>query len=171
MRIEERNFKRLQQFSHGTEDFVDWSMEFKTVLGTRCPEITVIMEAAEIADDIIDSSSEALRRNGVGDVIDEIDFARRNAELYDVLFLLTSGEARLAVKGVESRDGVMAWQKVHKHFSRRTLTTALRLHREAMHPETEKDITRLAGAIVRWEGVWRRMEKESGVTGAGIPDL
>ena len=58
--------------------------------------------------------------------------------MYDVLYVLTQGEARLVVKAVENRDGVVAWQKLYRYFNRKTLTTALRMHREVMHPEVEK---------------------------------
>ena len=92
----------------------------------------------------------------------EIGYEDRNGELYDILYMLTHGEARLVIKAVENRDGIVAWQKISKKFNRKTLTRSLRMHKEVMHPKVEKDVTKLNEALMRWEEKWREMEKESG---------
>ena len=170
-RIEEKHFKRLDKFSHGTVEYQEWALEFKTLLGTRNRSMVDALVVAEKDDETYVDSAERFARGDGRQALDDINYEARNAELYDVLFVLTAGEARLVVKGVDRQDGVVAWQRLAKHFNRRTLTTALRLHKEAMHPDMDKDVTKLAAVIMKWEETWRRMERESGVSGAGIPAL
>ena len=83
--------------------------------------------------------------------------------------LTTEGEAKLMVKAVDTHDGVLAWQKLYRHFNRRTLARILRAHREVMHPKGQKDMTNLISAILEWEDKWRKMEK--GEKAGAIPVL
>ena len=107
-RIEERLFKRVEKFSHGTANFADWAMEFKTVLATRNKKLVDVMEHAEVSEEVFQDSAEEIRKGGRPELLAEIQYEHRNSELYDVLFMMTQGEARLVVKGVENRDGVVA---------------------------------------------------------------
>ena len=75
----------------------------------------------------------------------------------------------MLVKSAENQDGIAAWQKLSKHFNRRTLARALRAHQKVMHPAAEKDPKKLLNAILEWEENWQQMEKESNVSGAGVP--
>ena len=91
------------------------------------------------------------------------------SELYEVLFLNTEGEAKLIVSGVTDRDGLVAWQKLYKHFNRRTLARILRDHKEAMHPRTQNYLSKLVGSMMEWEDKCRRMVLEE--TANGVPAL
>ena len=98
-----------------------------------------------------------------------MEIEKRSAELFEVLCLITEGEAKLLVKGVGNQDAVTAWQKLTKHFNRRTLTKALKMHQKVMHPQAEKNPAKLLGAILAWEEDWVKMEKDSNISGAGVP--
>ncbi len=55
---------------------------------------------------------------------DKINMPQRTAELYQLLVLKTEGEAKLTVKSVPDSDGIRAWQKLHRHYHRRTFAKA-----------------------------------------------
>ena len=45
--IEEKGFNRLEKFSRGEQEFVDWAYDFKTILGTQCYQLKVLLDVVE----------------------------------------------------------------------------------------------------------------------------
>ncbi len=74
------------------------------------------------------------------DVTDRMNIDKVSKELFETLVMLTEGEAKMMVRGVATQDGILAWHRLYRHYSRRTLARVLRRHREAMHPKVVSDI-------------------------------
>ena len=73
-------------------------------------------------------------------------------DLYEVLVMITEGEAKIMIRSVPDQDGILAWHQLYRHYNRKTL-------REAMHPKPSSDIGNLISNIVEWEDKWTRMAK------------
>ena len=48
-------------------------------------------------------------------------FVKMNAELYEILVIMTLGQANTMVKATAARDGVQAWSCIRKHHNKRTV--------------------------------------------------
>ena len=56
--------------------------------------------------------------------------AKRSSELFEVLCGLLTSEAKMLTREIEGGDGILAWQKLTKTYSRKTLARTLRMYRE-----------------------------------------
>ena len=158
--IMDKGYNRLQKFSHGEEAWVDWSFDFKTILGTQCYQLKMLLEAVEsekavcTANDLYQKFPDHMKNvEQVGDIV------RMNHELYEALVMLTEGDAKKMVKGIPAGDGLAAWVQLNINFNRKTLARTLRAHKEAMHPK-QAAMSHLLSAITEWEEKWRRMSKD-----------
>ena len=163
----EKDFHRVTRFTHGEALWSTWAWSFKNAMGTASMELKDIMDKLEGLD----------RDEGIDELIirdppfaDRIGLRKLNYEMYEVLAMLTDGEAQLIVKAVQQNDGLLAWQKLFRHYNRRTLARTLREHREVMYPKQQKGMAGLISAIMEWEEKWRTMAKNLKV-GAIIPEL
>jgi hypothetical protein len=159
-------FKRVDKFSHGEENWKTWAADFKVSLGTQCPGMRDLLRKCESHPTIV-TTDDVIREQQ--ELAKEINLGRTTEELYEVLYLMTENEAKLIVKAVENQDGLVAWQRLHSHFNRRTLARVLRCHREVMHPKTQKELGGLVTAIMEWEEKWRKMIREENA--GAIPAL
>ena len=58
----------------------------------------------------------------------------KSRQLYDILCMLSLGEAKSVIREVSGGDGIAAWQALAKSYARRTLARVLRRYREVMNP-------------------------------------
>ena len=86
----------------------------------------------------------------------------KSRQLYDILCLLTSGEAKSVIREVPGGDGIAAWQALAKSYARRTLARVLRRYREVMNPVPAKELSEVVGVIARWEAKWKELERTEG---------
>ena len=161
-----RGFDGEKKFSHGEQAWKLWAANFEVRLGTQSPKMRELLMVVEkeaairtVADVYATTPEDA----------EAMNLHKLAAELYEVLFLSTEGEAKLIVAVVPDRDGLVAWQRLYKHFNRRTLARVLREHQEAMHPRPQKDLTKLVSSIMEWEDKYRRMVLEENAN--GVPAL
>ena len=110
--IWDKGFNRVSKFAQGESAWPEWAFDFKTALGTQSVEmkeyLDVVEQRAEIMtqDAAIQLDVERARR---------INFTKINAELYEILVILTEGEAKMMVKATAAGDGVQAWSRLQKH--------------------------------------------------------
>ncbi len=52
---------------------------------------------------------------------DQMEFEKQSKELFEVLAMITNGEAELMVRSVTSQDGIVAWQRLYRHNNTRTM--------------------------------------------------
>ena len=145
------------EVSKGEEDFKDWNFDFAVALGSECPELLHNLK-------VIETIPVEMTTRSVYDL--DVDRAHRiwldklSKELYEVLVMITEGEAKMMIRSVPDQDGILAWHRLYRHYNRKTLARVLRIHREAMHPKPSSDIGNLISDIVEWEDKWTRMAKE-----------
>ena len=83
----------------------------------------------------------------------------KSRQLYDILCMLTSGEAKSVIREVPGVDGIAAWQALAIIYARRILARVLRRYREVMNPVSAKVLSEVVGVIARWETKWKELEK------------
>ena len=111
----EKDFHRVTKFTHGEALWSTWAWNFKNAMGTASMELKDIMDKLEGLD----------RDEGIDELIirdppfaDRIGLRKLNYEMYKVLAMLTDGEAQLIVKSAQQNDGLLAWQKLFRHYNR-----------------------------------------------------
>ena len=157
----EKGYNRLEKFSHGEQDWADWAYDFKTILGTQCHQMKLLLEAVE-GEKMVTNADLLYRKFEVAmkKVEDVADIVKVNHELYEILNVLTAGDAKKMVKGIVPGDGISAWIQLNINFNRKTLAKTLRVHKEAMHPK-QANMQNLLSAITEWEEKWRIMAKDT----------
>ena len=71
----------------------------------------------------------------------------KSQQLYDILGMLTSSEAKSVIREVPGGDGITAWQALAKSYARRTLARVLRRYREVMNPVSAGDLSEVVGVM------------------------
>ncbi len=89
---------------------------------------------------------------------------KMSGELYNILGQYCTGEALTIVRGVQSFEGFLVWQKLFKTYSPRTMARTIRLISECTGPRVVKEIKDVDGAITNWESKVKRLETECGQT-------
>jgi hypothetical protein len=89
---------------------------------------------------------------------------KMSGELYNILGQYCTGEALTVVRGVQSFEGFLVWQKLFKKYSPRTMARTIRLISECTGPKLVKEIKDVDGAITNWESKVKRLATECGQT-------
>ena len=166
--IEGKIFENIGVFKGGESEWNGWADDFKIRVDTRCEEAGATLEYLrnlgkphkEVLPwrEVRQKMKEDLELTGLDD-LDEMECGRLSKELYRALHMATGDEARLIVKSVDESDGFMAWARLSAKYSQKTLSRVMRLQQECMYPKVAK-VEELVGAVLAWEGKWKRMEKE-----------
>ena len=88
-------------------------------------------------------------------------FGRKGRELYEVLFTLTNGEARLVIKDAGGGDGFRAWGILNTLYNKRSLGKVLRMYRDVMIPR-QVSLEEVMGELGRWDVRVRELEAAEG---------
>ena len=75
---------------------------------------------------------------------------RRAKNLYEIIHMMTEGEAKTIMKDDETTDGLVAWGRLVAHYDRRTMAGTLREHQEVMSPK-QVGAEHLVVEISNWE--------------------
>ena len=104
-----------------------WEFDFK--VSARAADAIVVegMEMAEIEWRGITAADFSELEDPKWDGLED-----KSRQIYDVLCMLTSGEAKSVSPEVLGGDGIAAWQALAKSFARRTLASVLGRYREVM---------------------------------------
>ena len=164
--IHDKGFNRVSKFAQGEGAWPEWAFDFKTALGAQSMEMKEYLDVTENQSDII-TYKDAV--NFDVDRAQKVNFGKMNGELYEILVMMTEGEAKMMVKASSAGDGIQAWSRLHKHYNKRTVARLIRLHREIMNPK-KGDMENLVTAIMEWEDKWNRMEVEMDLKNK-IPDI
>jgi hypothetical protein len=157
--LTDKGFNRVGKFSHGEGSWGEWSFDFKTALGAQSVELKAYLQGIERQTEVINYARAVAMDE---ERAEKVNLEKLSAELYEMLVMMTEGEAKLIVKACIAGDGLEAWSRLQKHYSKRTVARLLRLHREVMYPK-QAELGQLVTAIMEWEDKWRRMEVEMNV--------
>lgn len=164
--LTDKGFSRVGKFSHGEGSWGEWSFDFKTALGAQSVELKAYLQGIERQTEVIKYARAVAMDE---ERAEKVNLEKLSAELYEMLVMMTEGEAKLIVKACIAGDGLEAWSRLQKHYSKRTVARLLRLHREVMYPK-QAELGQLVTAIMEWEDKWRRMEVEMNVKDK-IPEI
>lgn len=150
-------FLGMKKFAKGEADWKEFQFDFSVILGTENDGLLRILKGVEgMTGEVTKTMARELDSNAA----DEVGLEVAAKELFQVLCMVTDGEAKLIVKNSKEQDGVLAWSRLFGHYNRKTLARVLRVHREAMHPKTIRDLGSIVSGIVAWEDKWDNMAKE-----------
>ena len=104
------------------------------ILVTESPEMLKILRAIEARPGADEFETKTVRSHDEQRA-DQMELKRQSQEPFEVLAMITEGEAKLRARNVLTQDGIVAWQRLYRHHNRRTMARVLRMHKEAMHPK------------------------------------
>ena len=152
--LDERQFRRLNQFSGGEANWKDWAFQFRAATRAADRGVSEVLEWIERADDSITT----------GELDDQyVDEQRMEAwadELYDILCGVLSGEALAIIRGVPDMNGFIAWKKLYGRFNPTTPAKALAAMLEVMNPRKVVDVHLIPKAVDAWELKLIALKKE-----------
>ena len=90
------------------------------------------------------------------------ELKKMSGELYNILSPYCTGEALTIVRGVTTFEGFVAWKRLHKKFSPKTMARAIRLMTEVASPKTVREFQEVEEAITSWENKVKKLESECG---------
>ena len=88
-------------------------------------------------------------QNSIISTDDNWEPATRSRELFEILILLTTGEAKTLIR--DAADGFKAWHILNKTYSRKTLARTLRVFKDAINPKPCDSIRDVISRISEWE--------------------
>ena len=153
----------MDKFDGGEESWKAWEFDFKVATRASAAEVAEAMVIAENATQMVTGAAfEA------DNPVKYKDMAKRGRELFEVLCMLTTGDAKAVIKEVPGGDGLAAWQLLTKSFARRTLARTLRRYKEAVNPKQVSEASEIVGALAKWENGVKELERTEDVK---LPDM
>ena len=148
--LTEKDFRRVDKFHGGEADWKAWEFDFKIALRSASPQVARALELVE-GNLTVEATGAILAADSVhGESMAGME--ERAAELYEVLCMLTAGDAKTLIRNVAGADGIAAWQLLRRTYCRRTLAKSLRKYRDATNPKQAKNTEEIIGALAKWEG-------------------
>lgn len=157
--LDEKNFKRLENFKDQGKEWRHWLQKFKVVVGAKSKEVLKAMEKAEVMTEEASTMSMPVEDEFVEMPNDTLE--RLSAELHEVLFLSTSGESLALVQSVVEMDGIAAWQKLHRHYNPRTMARTMQRIMYVVAPPKVLELKNLVMQVEAWEKSMQELEAES----------
>ena len=114
--LSEKDFRRVDKFSGHEVDWLSWEFDFKIAMRSACPQAAQAVAHAEAHMDI--EVTGALLESDPQIGKDMVGMVSRSAELYEVLCMLTTGDAKTLIRNIISADGLVAWQTLRKTYCR-----------------------------------------------------
>ena len=142
---------RIERFSGKQEDWDDVSFSFKRACRAMDVEAYDLMSKAEHMND-----------QEVAELEKDIDVQQTSGELFDILCQYVSGDALVVVKSAPDCEGLLAWLRLHRKYSPRTLARGVKLLSEIVSPARASELKDVEVYIVKWEEKLRRMRQMYG---------
>ena len=155
--LTEKDFRRVDKFNGDEADWKAWEFDFKIALRSASPQVSKAVDLVE-GNLNVEATGALLELDQVhGDAMAGME--ERAAELYEVLCMLTTGDAKSLIRNIAEADGIAAWQVLKKTYCRRTLAKSLRKYRDATNPKQAKSTEDIIGAMAKWEGNVQELQK------------
>jgi hypothetical protein len=147
---------RIRDFDGSQGGWEQWVHSFKSAIRSANPTVLTIMNEAEV---LTDEATDQHVEDADGSRSQE-DISKMSGELYNILGQYCTGEALSIVRGVQTFEGFLVWQKLHKKFSPKTMARSIRLMSEVTGPKKVKELKDVDDAITNWESKVAKMESE-----------
>ena len=144
-KLDLRNFTKVDKFSGGEAAWKDWSFDFKVMVNGINPSMSKWFEKCEKDKENLTPEKAKAYADGNGE--NHADLEARSKELFALLCMLTDGEAKTIIRG--QSDVLVAYQLIHKTYSRITLAKTIRTIREALVPKRAGHIGKTI--LKKWE--------------------
>ena len=148
-KLDERVFRRVDKFLGGEKEWRDFKFDVEVIVQTIHPELAGIMKDIHRADIAL------MKTTGDYDRIKQA-----SKELYEMLCILTGGQAKLIVRSVEAQCGLAAWSILHGTYAQQTLARTIRTYRAAINPDQANSLDEIISAISNWETCVKEAEQE-----------
>ena len=155
-RINAEAFDDVKKLDKGRDEYNDWAYDFKMALAAVSPDMHRTLNVVEALLEEVDT---ARVRDMDSSRAERIGLIQRSAELFQLLVMKTEGEAKMLVKSVTDNDGVRAWQKLFRHYHRKTFVKSMRDHREVLYPRRLKRMDEVVVAVTEGEDKVAKVEK------------
>ena len=156
--LEEKYYKRVDSYKGVQQDLREWSFQVKNVTRSYISELADVLEAVGLQEEY-DFSKAAVETSEVDTEEDELKQASR--EFFGILCIMCTGEALMIVRGAASGDGAEAWYRLKKIFYPNTMASTLRKVMAVVATQ-EVEMRNLVGAVEKWDGSTREVEKDMG---------
>ena len=153
----------MPKFAGGETEWHEWSGDFRTMVQTKTE---MAGEAMNLVKTIGRKEGTKIRGHEVLRTIKDMevdedeqekllvrfkDLGKVTRELCRRLRLATEGEAKLVVMAEEEEgNGIKTWAPLRAMYSKKTMTTLMRLQQESMYPK-QVNTEELVGAVLALE--------------------
>ena len=125
-RIDPKQLSRVNKFEGGS-GYKEWALDIEITVESMCPGFRAMLNL------YMSNPSTRGERAIYADLAGSLEHAEtRGKEFFQLIFILTGGEAKTAIKSCE--DGLLAWATLWKTYNRPTLAKTLRMYKEATIP-------------------------------------
>jgi hypothetical protein len=124
--IHPKAYSRVAKFCRGEDEWKEFYFDVGVILGTESPEMLKILRAIEARPGTDEFDTKVVRTHDEQKA-DQMEFERQSQELFEVLAMITEGEAKLMVRSVLTQGGIVAWERLYRHHNRRTMARVLRM--------------------------------------------
>ena len=142
----EKQFSRVDKFAGTEKLWQDWSFDMKTAVNGVTDTLGKLMRSAE--ESKVEKTADQWERE---DPITFRNVGKRSKELYGILVLLTTDEAKLLVKGVTSGCGLAAWWHLVQRYGRKSMAKTMRQYKDIINPVKAKNMSEVITVITNWE--------------------
>ncbi len=111
--IHPKAYCRVAKFSRGEEEWKEFYFDVGVIPGTESPEMLKILRAIEARPGTDEFDTKTVRTHDEQQD-DQMELERQSRELFEVLAMITQGEAKLMVRNVLMQDGIVAWQRLYR---------------------------------------------------------
>ena len=137
--LTEKGMKRTV-FSGNMGEYENWAFGFETGIAAQSSVLEELMLQWKNSEvnifEVDDLSSEEQRLSKM---------------LYQMIVMLTDGEAHAIVKSVPHKEGLTAWQTLYKKYNPITLSRGLQLGKEVLRPGQVSDYKQVEIRVIKWE--------------------
>ena len=163
-KLHPKDFTRVKVFEdESTRSWKEWAFDFKVIVIAINPALEWWFSSIENEHLAHDPLTIEMIRNtcnggqGQGQGQGPKDVEARSKELFGILCSVTDGEAKTIIRG--QTDGLVAYQLLHRTYSRVTLAKTIRIVKDALVPKKAAYLGEVIIRITDWENKLIELEK------------
>jgi hypothetical protein len=150
--LEYKHFMDIGTFQGGEEEWTEWAYVFQSAVDGSSPDALQAMQRA------LEGNVEIPMGQLNDDVGLAFDVPKLGRELHNILARKCQGEAGQIVRGVDSRDGFIAWRRLYNRYNPKTLARAMMHMAKVVTPQKVTDLKALEQNIAEWERKVKKLE-------------
>ena len=152
-------YTRLEKFAGDDSKWKEWWYQFVVAMNAYDEKTAAIMEVVEKME-LTEVSTEDIWLELTQEQAAWAEGTKSG--LFNVLCLMTSGEANSLIRSCMDKNGYTAWKKVYDRFNPRTPASLTAAWREVLKPKKVKDMREAGKSIDMWENKLAVLKKEFG---------